>query len=308
MRRRSSTELFNLSRRRSSLDIVTEKEVALFSQRKASTSSMGQEVILQTIHQVDEAPSPKVSVAFSEAESQECSLTKEGNTNISGQASAARDPCADAFDNKAFIDDEEHPTVQHITASSTPPLRRAQSDTGESRLSRSGAKYYNRKVRTTSDGDTLLPHAVTSPDLGRGMLSPDRTRKYTYDIAMGVISMDSWSSMIEEHESKKQKKPHKEKKEKSNKYHGTNTFLVVYPVVLLIFQVFYLLINGKLSPAPASLHQRLSHSRNSASEAGHSHVKSLLMSQPFNLFSVPCLSRILHQDSFTDIILYYDNV
>ena len=285
MRRRSSSELFSLTRRRSSLDVVTEKEVALFTERKLSTalSPAHQDdqnsPIMETTSLHDSHPTETQAEHTTEILITDRKTSEEIQENDAshGKVTETMDHRAhedlvkikrmDAFDNAAFQADisvsvssnhEERQDISDSPCQMGSTLKRTPSE--ESRLQRKGARYFNRKARasegviqslqpidtqpvpvaqsaptTESCANPFFP--TTSPSTSSSSKQPntkpqsvDRARKFTYDIAMGVISMDSWSQMIDEHETKKLKKAGKERKDKNSKP-GMKSYLHVGPTL-----------------------------------------------------------------------------
>lgn len=249
MRRRSSSELFNLSRRRSSLDVVTEKEVALFSQRKKSTSSITEPAsedhvkILETIPQhANDTDDASVERDLQQSKGTEVTLPQLSE-GVDVNTEAVMDSC----DNEACEPDIEVTSADQDTVTSEitekaprPGTKLKRTPSEESRLQRAGARYFNRRARMSegivqglpappsstpqsappipSDGELFSFHSPPVITESKNPVTKPHTRKFTYDIAMGVISMDAWSQMIDEHETKKQKKVAKEKKDKSGKH------------------------------------------------------------------------------------------
>lgn len=225
-RMRSSSELWRPSGRRASLDIVTEKEVALNAHRNALALLLRVESQLSVIEDQKSTDGSVTSdVAESAAEEDmpdtETSLKNTDVRSWCGSESQATTHVEDDREMNEVVWEDVHATPSDEERESLAPATDANNNSyAEDKLHRKGAKYYAKRLRRhDSDSQTSESEREGGGDgvvLRSGTSTArDRDRRITYDMAMGVISPVQRDHLIIEHEQRKVKKSSKDKKEKA---------------------------------------------------------------------------------------------
>jgi len=213
-RRRSSSEFRSSTQRRSSLDVVTERQIALFSQRRLEKvaerlSPIEDKPVLSGVA-VDEESSASLNESLVGTESRDLenelevkcqrgaeptSLLME-TSNEGNLLSSGTEVCEVAPEGaeSSFLDDDDEDAMGT-----------------EDALRRSGAKYFKKKINRAiseppSDGFTSKPPPFAVD-------KRQAVRRTTYDLAMGVITIDDRNDLINQHKLRKSEKSGKEKKE-----------------------------------------------------------------------------------------------